>query len=217
MVATCSSDRTVRIFSLPADARSTKYSLIQELQGWVTSERGRLRRRRHKQPVWQVAWAHPQYGQLLASCSFDGAILLWQHQETPGHLQQQTLQPQAQPWTVLQELTHHLSSVNAIAWAPHAAGLALAAASSDGQVSVSTFDAEKSGFDVRKFDAHEYGVHSVSWAPVTSEAQFIAASEDAVEGGAPVEKHVLRLATGGCDHAVKIWRFVYFGMGPYGS
>lgn len=30
----------------------------------------RLRDRRHDGPVWQVAWAHPKFGTLLASCSF---------------------------------------------------------------------------------------------------------------------------------------------------
>ena len=29
-----------------------------------------LRDRRHDGPVWQVAWAHPKFGTLLASCSF---------------------------------------------------------------------------------------------------------------------------------------------------
>jgi WD40 repeat protein len=26
----------------------------------------------HQGPVWQVAWAHPKFGSLLASCSYDG-------------------------------------------------------------------------------------------------------------------------------------------------
>ena len=29
----------------------------------------RLRDRRHDGPVWQVAWAHPKFGTLLATCS----------------------------------------------------------------------------------------------------------------------------------------------------
>lgn len=31
----------------------------------------------HDGPVWQVAWAHPKYGSLLASASFDGKVLVW--------------------------------------------------------------------------------------------------------------------------------------------
>lgn len=28
----------------------------------------------HEGPVWQVAWAHPKYGSILASCSYDRKV-----------------------------------------------------------------------------------------------------------------------------------------------
>jgi protein transport protein SEC13 len=31
----------------------------------------------HEGPVWQATWSHPQYGPLLASCSYDGKVLIW--------------------------------------------------------------------------------------------------------------------------------------------
>lgn len=31
----------------------------------------------HEGPVWQVAWAHPKFGSLLASCSFDNRVVVW--------------------------------------------------------------------------------------------------------------------------------------------
>ena len=34
----------------------------------------------HNGPVWQVAWAHPKYGHILASCSYDGKVLIWKEQ-----------------------------------------------------------------------------------------------------------------------------------------
>ena len=37
---------------------------------------------RHTGPVWQIAWAHPKYGHILASCSYDGKVLIWMEQ--PG-------------------------------------------------------------------------------------------------------------------------------------
>ena len=35
----------------------------------------------HTGPVWQVAWAHPKYGHILASCSYDGKVLIWKEQQ----------------------------------------------------------------------------------------------------------------------------------------
>lgn len=31
----------------------------------------------HKGAVWEVAWAHPKFGSILASCSFDGTVIIW--------------------------------------------------------------------------------------------------------------------------------------------
>ncbi|XP_037090604.1 protein SEC13 homolog isoform X2 [Pollicipes pollicipes] len=64
-LATCSSDATVRIFSV----RNGSQTLETEL-------------REHQGPVWQVAWAHPMYGALLASCSYDRRVIIWK--ETAG-------------------------------------------------------------------------------------------------------------------------------------
>ena len=31
----------------------------------------------HDGPVWQVAWAHPKFDNLLASSSYDGNVIIW--------------------------------------------------------------------------------------------------------------------------------------------
>jgi WD40 repeat protein len=31
-------------------------------------------------PVWQVAWAHPKFGTILASCAYDGRVLIFKEQ-----------------------------------------------------------------------------------------------------------------------------------------
>ncbi|KAG1652498.1 Protein SEC13 [Nymphon striatum] len=59
-LATCSSDRSVKIF----DVKGNTQSLIANLQ-------------EHEGPVWQVAWAHPMYGNILASCSYDRKVIIW--------------------------------------------------------------------------------------------------------------------------------------------
>lgn len=60
-LATCSSDRTIKIWEIVGDKQQT---LLADLAG-------------HEGPVWQVCWAHPKYGSLLASCSFDHKVIVW--------------------------------------------------------------------------------------------------------------------------------------------
>nr|XP_045240668.1 protein SEC13 homolog isoform X2 [Macaca fascicularis]XP_045240669.1 protein SEC13 homolog isoform X2 [Macaca fascicularis]XP_045240670.1 protein SEC13 homolog isoform X2 [Macaca fascicularis] len=62
-LATCSSDRSVKIF----DVRNGGQILIADLRG-------------HEGPVWQVAWAHPMYGNILASCSYDRKVIIWREE-----------------------------------------------------------------------------------------------------------------------------------------
>lgn len=64
-LATCSSDRSVKIF----DVKNGTQTLLANL-------------REHEGPVWQVAWAHPMFGNLLASCSYDRTVVIWK--ETNG-------------------------------------------------------------------------------------------------------------------------------------
>lgn len=162
-LATASSDRTVRIF----EVEGSSHKLVQVLSG-------------HEGPVWRVAWAHPKYGNVLASCSYDGKVLVWK--ETNGN------------WSS-REYKFHESSVNSISWAPHEFGLILACGSSDGRVSILTFKSESSP-DVQFITAHMIGCNAVSWAPAT-----VSPSAGAVSS---VPK---RLVTGGCDNLVKIWRY----------
>jgi len=59
-LATCSSDRAIRVF----DVKQDQYSFQQQLKG-------------HEGPVWQLAWAHPMFGTILASCSYDKKVIIW--------------------------------------------------------------------------------------------------------------------------------------------
>ncbi|KAJ3410569.1 GTPase-activating protein S13 [Chytridiales sp. JEL 0842] len=102
-LATCSSDRTVRIFEVENDG----HRQLEVLKG-------------HEGPVWQVAWAHPKFGTILASCSYDAKVIIWR--ELNG------------AWTRVKDHVFHTSSedgtwdvvsfnahsigVNAVSWAP---------------------------------------------------------------------------------------------------
>ena len=55
-----------------------------------------LQLRRHEGPVWQVAWAHPKFGNILASCSYDTRVIIWR--ELNGQ------------WVVVKDHAFHTSS-----------------------------------------------------------------------------------------------------------
>lgn len=82
-LATASSDRTVRVFEVTGDSQHTEVEVITG----------------HDGAVWQVAWAHPMFGVLLASCSYDGTVVI--HRESPRGT-----------WTPVHKHTKHQSSVN---------------------------------------------------------------------------------------------------------
>jgi len=174
-VATASSDRTVKLFSLSGD----KQSFICDLKG-------------HDGPVWQVSWAHPKYGNILASCSYDGKVIIWKESQ--------------QGWKniyvkVLRQSGASPIPVNSISWAPQSFGLVLAAATADGFVSIIAYIEEKTNWDVSSFEAHKGGVNAVSWGPDIKTGALVTKT-----GPSPQPK-TMRLVTGGCDNRVKVWRF----------
>ena len=163
-LATASSDRTVRVFSVTAGQQPQP---LATLHG-------------HEGPVWQVAWAHPKWGTVLASCSYDRKVIIWQAK--PGN-------PSA--WDQVYKHAEHMGSVNSIAWCPHEYGLELACASSDGRVSVLTHRPDDT-WAVKMLDTQQVGVNAVSWESAS---------------GPDVNPNNKRIVTAGCDNTVKIWKF----------
>lgn len=75
----------------------------------------------------------------------------------------------------------------------------LACGSSDGCISILTYQPETNSWDIKKIqNAHAIGCNAVSWAPGIS-------PEPLIEGTKP-QTLVKRLVSGGCDNLVKIWR-----------
>ncbi|KAI5477056.1 vesicle budding-related protein, protein transporter SEC13 [Pseudohyphozyma bogoriensis] len=177
-LATASSDRTIRIFEVEGES---DYRLADTLRG-------------HDGPIHALAWAHPSFGSILASCSFDGKVFIWKENEGPGN--------GPKGWSRIKEHLLHNASVNAIAWAPHELGPILACASSDGKVSVLTFNNDGT-WDASLFHAHPLGATSVTWAPAVAVGSLTAA--DGPDGGASGISQVKRFATGGCDGLVRVW------------
>eukprot|EP00639_Heterosigma_akashiwo_P004307 CAMPEP_0194585914 /NCGR_PEP_ID=MMETSP0292-20121207/18076_1 /TAXON_ID=39354 /ORGANISM="Heterosigma akashiwo, Strain CCMP2393" /LENGTH=322 /DNA_ID=CAMNT_0039441533 /DNA_START=64 /DNA_END=1032 /DNA_ORIENTATION=+ len=175
-VATASSDRTIQIYDITDDV----YNKSAVLTG-------------HEGPVWQVAWAHPKYGVLLASCSYDGQVIL--HRESPPGV-----------WSQIHSHRFHEASVNSVSWAPHEQGLLLACAGADGRVSVLSHNADDT-WSAAHFQDSPLGCNAVSWAPAAAVGAADAAAA-AGEGPAAAAGGPRRLATGSCDNKVRFWRSV---------
>lgn len=163
LVATASSDGSVKIFS------TKDQSLRATLSG-------------HEGPVWTVAWAHPRFGSLLASASFDKRVLIWKEVPQRGSNQ----------WRPVHIISIHHGSVNSVCWCPHEYGAAVASASSDGTVAITRC---VDGSWREPINApgdcgvtHPQGATSVSFAPYHQTLEV------------PI------LVSGGCDGKVRLWR-----------
>uniref|UniRef100_A0A7S4F6D3 Protein SEC13 homolog n=1 Tax=Chrysotila carterae TaxID=13221 RepID=A0A7S4F6D3_CHRCT len=80
-LATCSSDRTIKVYDVFEGGERKQ---VADLTG-------------HDGPVWQVCWAHPKFGNILASCSYDRQILVWK-EVGPGQ------------WAVIYKYAKHAQS-----------------------------------------------------------------------------------------------------------
>ena len=66
-LATASSDQTVKVWDYDKD--EDKWEMT---ASWKS----------HYGSVWKVTWAHPEFSQVLATCSFDRTAAIWE--EIPG-------------------------------------------------------------------------------------------------------------------------------------
>lgn len=135
-LATCSSDKTIKVFSVGSNETRATATLVG-----------------HTGPIWQIQWAHPKFGSIIASASYDRTVIVWKMKD--GSWSRVYVTPEK----------CHASSINSVAFGPPEMGLVFAAASSDGVVSVHELKADGS-WDVKRIpDAHPVGALSVSWAP----------------------------------------------------
>ena len=75
-------------------------------------------------------------------------------------------------WVKLFEHVAHDSSVNSVNWAPHELGLVLACGSSDGSISILSYDDAGQSWNSEKVaNAHTIGCNAVSWAPYMYQRQ----------------------------------------------
>ncbi|KAI9220515.1 protein transporter sec-13 [Blastocladiella britannica] len=180
-LATCSSDKSIKIFDVKDDAQT----LLDTLKG-------------HDGPVWAVAWSHPKWGSLLASAGYDHRVFIWRESQNGSFVK-------------VYEHRKHTASVNSIAWAPYEYGLVLACGSSDGNVSLLSYDDDTQKWeDSVQFAANSIGVNAVAWAPATHAGALfgLAGSTTNANAGGDLSAAAtapMQLATAGCDNTVKLW------------
>ena len=112
-VATSAGDRYVRVWDLAADGT------------WFLSSKWQA----HQQgAVGQLAWSHPEFGTLLATCA-GPEVRIWEEKKTRHPQQSQ----QAVVWiSKTQQLNDARKAVTCLGFAPRHLGLQLAAGSADG-------------------------------------------------------------------------------------
>eukprot|EP00406_Dinophysis_acuminata_P011765 CAMPEP_0179229542 /NCGR_PEP_ID=MMETSP0797-20121207/10385_1 /TAXON_ID=47934 /ORGANISM="Dinophysis acuminata, Strain DAEP01" /LENGTH=343 /DNA_ID=CAMNT_0020936609 /DNA_START=67 /DNA_END=1098 /DNA_ORIENTATION=- len=136
--------------------------------------------RGHDGPVWKACWAHPKFGSLVATCGYDMKVIIWK--EERGQ------------WQMAYVDTSHQASVNDVEFCPWEYGLRLACASSDGTVSILTHNPNDQQWRRMAFPAHPCGAQTVSWAPLPQQDNA-------------TQPPTMRLATGGCDNCVAVWKY----------
>ena len=157
--ATCSSDKHIKIWTLD-----------EEKDSWTSYDIPRA----HQNSIWRLSWANPEYGQLLASCSDDNTICLWEEQEsTTGSDSSQDR------WKKV-KLASHKRSVNDVKFCHRSLGLKLASVCADGYLRI--YEALDI-FDINKWDLmvrEKRGFSSIDFSLVVNRLLFffICCTED---------------------------------------
>uniref|UniRef100_A0A1I7ZYF8 WD_REPEATS_REGION domain-containing protein n=1 Tax=Steinernema glaseri TaxID=37863 RepID=A0A1I7ZYF8_9BILA len=126
-IATASSDMTVCVWdSSPSGGEWTRTA------SW----------KMHFGPVWRVRWAHPEFGQILATCSFDKTVQIHEEigNQTPSRLARSGIQVGRGEapcnWVRRCIFRESPTNVTDIQFAPHYMGLMLATGAKNGVIRI---------------------------------------------------------------------------------
>ncbi|KAM6936066.1 nucleoporin SEH1 isoform 1-T1 [Lycodopsis pacificus] len=162
-MATCSSDQSVKV--------------------WDKSENGEWHCtaswKTHSGSVWRVTWAHPEFGQVLASCSFDRTAAVWEEIVGESNDKQRGLSH----WIKRTTLVDSRTSVTDVKFAPKHMGLMLTTCSADGVVRI--YEAPDvmnlSQWSLQHEISCKLSCSCISWNPSSSRAHppmFAVGSDD---------------------------------------
>lgn len=136
-MATCSSDQTVKVRT-----PNTSWLCVGDIkffcrQIWDEDGQGKWSVtsswKAHSGSIWRVSWAHPEFGQVVATCSFDRTASVWE--EVIGEKVSSTNAP-TRRWVRRTTLVDSRTSVTDVEFAPKYLGLVLATASADGIIRI---------------------------------------------------------------------------------
>lgn len=105
-------------------------------------------------------WSHPKNGIYLASCSYDGSVVI--HKEVSRGR-----------FDAVYTFHENNLSINCVAWAPHELGLVLCCGSADGVIYLLSFKRifyflfciADSTWEKKSIKCCNMGINSISWAP----------------------------------------------------
>eukprot|EP00158_Paraphelidium_tribonemae_P002912 Partr_v1_DN25776_c1_g1_i1_m74762 putative SEH1-like (S. cerevisiae len=130
-LATCSSDHKVKVYDLSPQAPDSEepeeelHETGQQQDKWTLNDTWRA----HDAAILKVTWASPEYGQILATCSFDRSIRIWEEQEEEPRQSEKR-------WMEKARLVDSRGTVHDIEFAPAHCGLKIATVAVDGMVRI---------------------------------------------------------------------------------
>ncbi|KII91322.1 hypothetical protein PLICRDRAFT_38072 [Plicaturopsis crispa FD-325 SS-3] len=119
-LATCSVDQRIKIWNLD-ESNGT----------WAVEDDWKA----HDATVSKLSWAHPEFGSIIASSSFDRTVKVWERKSA----QQAGVNGDASSssrWAEMAMLSEARGTVRAVEFAPHHFGLKLASISSDNHLRI---------------------------------------------------------------------------------
>lgn len=179
-LATCSSDKTIKIFEVDGES----YKLVETLEG-------------HEGPVWRVDWAHPKFGTILASCSYDGKVIIWK-EENGRWSQIATHAVHSASVNSVKWAPHEYGVV--LLCASSDGKVSIVEFKENGISTPTVIDAHAIGVNSASWapaTIQEETVSSTNNADATS----------STTGGNKSVKELRRFVTGGADNLVKVWNY----------
>lgn len=179
-LVTVSSDQQIKLWDFVEKGEETRAGSWTLRESW----------KGHDAPALKISWAHPEFGSLFATCSFDKTVKIWEEVLTvnvstsvPHTFQVEGAAQERAPkvqtgnrWVERARINDFRSPVQDIQFAPHHQGLKLATISSDGIVRIyeATTPSNTSSWTlVDEFDALE---ESLSSSPSLVSSNLFAAN-----------------------------------------
>ena len=106
----------------------------------------------HNNPINDISWSHPKFGNYIASCGNDNSIIIWK--ETSKNNFEKII-----------SFSKHNDKITSIEFAPYEYGLILLCSSYDGLISIYMYKKEESNWIDYSFNTDYNKVNFISWGP----------------------------------------------------